>query len=80
MTNTQQQIQDIETRWERLVGQRLEHYNLVLNEVAKEQLLAVIEELNQRMEYEKQFDAMEAHLRELDPEHEFLPENQENLY
>ena len=79
MTN-QQQIQDIETRWWRLVEQRQQHYNLVLNEVVPAQRLAVIEDLNQNVEYEKHFDAMEAHLRELDPQHDFLPENQINIY
>lgn len=76
MTTTEQQIKDIETRWWDLVRIRQQHYSLVLNEVNSSQHLAVIEELNGRMEYEQQFDAMEAHLRELDPSHEFLAENQ----
>jgi NurA-like 5'-3' nuclease len=76
MTNTQQQIKDIETRWWRLVEQRQEHYNLVLNEVAKEYRMAVIEELNQSMDYEAKFDEMETELRALNPKHDFLKENQ----
>ncbi len=76
MTTTEQQIQDIETRWWRLVEQRMEHYNLVLSQIDKRFQFGIIKELNERMEYEQQFDAMEAHLRELDPSHEFLEENQ----
>ena len=77
MTNTQQQqIQDIERRWWRLVEQRQEHYNLVLSQVDKRFQAGIIKELNGRMEYEQQFDAMEAHLRELDPNHHYLEENQ----
>ena len=76
MTTNQLQIQDIEQRWARLIAQRSEHYNMVLNTVAREQQLAVIEELNQSMDYEAHFDAMEAELRVLDPNHFYLAENQ----
>ncbi len=76
MTTNQLQIQDIEQRWARLISQRNEHYNLVLNTVAREQQTAVIEELNQSMDYEAYFDAMEAELRVLDPNHPCLSENQ----
>lgn len=76
MNNNQQQIQDIETRWARLVEQRQEHYNLVLSQVDKKFQAGIIEELNGRMEYEQHFNAMEAELRELDPKHSYLEENQ----
>lgn len=79
MTNTQE-IRDIEQRWARLISQRNEHYNMVLNTVAKEQQTAVIEELNQSMNYEKRFEEMEEELRTLDPDHIYLEENQLNLY
>ena len=80
MTDTQQQqIQDIETRWWRLVQQRQAHYNLVLSEVDKRLQFGIIKELNGRLEYEEKFDEMEAQLRELDPEHDFLAENQIEL-
>ncbi len=32
MTSTQQLIQDIQTRWWKLVQQRMDHYNLALSE------------------------------------------------
>ncbi len=79
MTNTQE-IRDIEQRWGRLIVQRNEHYNMVLNNVVKEQQLAVIEELNQSMDYKKRFDEMEEDLRRLDPDHIYLQENQLNVY
>ena len=80
MTTTKQKILEIETAWWKLVELRQEHYNHVLSEVAKEQRLAVIEELNQNMEYEQLFDQMEGWLRKLDPNHSYLAENQINIY
>ena len=79
MTTTEQ-IQAIETRWTELVQQRMEHANLVMNQVAREQRLAVIQELNENVGYERQFNAMEEQLRLLDPEHSYLEENQINIY
>jgi len=80
MTTNQLQIQAIEARWAELVQQRMEHANIVMETVNKEQRLAVIQELNENVGYERQFNAMEEQLRMLDPEHNYLEENQINIY
>ncbi len=75
-----QQIKDIEARWEQLVLQRQQHYNTVLSEINPRYQAAIIKELNESLEYEQKFDAMEKELRKLDPSNSYLSENQENLY
>lgn len=78
-TTIEQQIKDIETRWWRLVQQRQMHYNSVLSEVDKRFQFGIIKELNENMDYEGKFDAMEAELRKLAPNHDYLEENQINI-
>ncbi len=80
MTTKQQQIQDIEARWDRLVEQRHEHYNTVLSHIAPKYQAPIIEELNKSLEYEQKFDAMEEELRKLDPTNFYLAENQVNIF
>lgn len=80
MTNTEQQIHDIELRWWRLVEQRQEHYNEVLDNVDRSLWVSTLEALNNLPEYEQQFDAMEKELRKLDPDHFYLAENQIEIY
>ncbi len=80
MTTKQQQIKDIETRWDRLVEQRQEHYRLVMSEVEPLFQAALIQELNKSVDYEQAFDAMEEELRKLDPTNFYLAENQVNIF
>ncbi len=70
MTYVQEQIKQIEARWEELVELRQQHYDLVLSKLERPLWFAAIERLNESTDYERHFDVMEAVLRDLDPDHQ----------
>ena len=75
MTN-QERIEEIENKWMDLMDIRIAALEEASTKVLPQQRLALIEQHNNNPYWEKQFDAMEEELRQLDKSHSFLRENQ----
>ena len=62
-------------RWDLVQQARLKEMQLITSRVHRDRRLAMVEALNTEPFWESLFDQMEKELRQLDPDHEYLPEN-----